>query len=180
MNRFEKRKLKTGIYKHVNGLMYTCIFAIASIITIAAAINRTDNIMYMDEEQVVSTVKESVAFTDKDTQKVAVGEAETDESVSGDTTTDIPENTTDIQTEPETTMEDTDTGQPLGTYIKVSVDTLNVRAEAGEDAEVLGMIDQDDIYEIISNQGDWIEINYNGNNGFVKSEYVEMIQNTEY
>lgn len=180
MNRFEKRKLKTGIYKHVNGLMYTCIFAIASIITIAAAINRTDNIMYMDEEQVVSTVKESVAFTDKDTQKVAVGEAETDEDTLNDTSTDVPEDTTDIQTEPDSTAADTTDNPSSGGSVKVIVDTLNVRAEADEEAEVLGMIDQDDIYEIVSNQGDWIEINYNGNNGFVKSEYVEMIQNTEY
>lgn len=176
MNRFEKRKIKTGIYKHVNALMYTCIFAVASIITIAAAINRTDNIMYIDEEQAVSTVKESVAFTDKDTQKVAIGESETDE----ETSADIPEDTTDAWTQPDTTVADMAGNSSAGGSVKVIVDTLNVRADASEDAEVLGMIDLDDIYEIISQQGDWIEINYNGNNGFVKSEYVQIIQNTEY
>jgi hypothetical protein len=175
MNRFEKRKLKTGVYRHVNALMYTCIFTIASIITIAAAVNRTDNIMYIDEEQAISTVKESVAFTDKDVQKVAIGEEETLD----DTTTGTPEDITESLTEPDVTTAETATDRSSGGSIKVVADTLNVRIAAGEDAEVLGMIDQDDIYEMISNQGEWIEINYNGNNGFVKSEYVEVIQNAE-
>ena len=170
MNRFEKRKLKSGIYKHVNALMYTCIFAVASIITIAAVVNRTDEIVYMDEEQVVSTVRESVAFTDKAAHKVAVGESETEENVSNDVT----ENITDVPTEPDTTAGEPDTSRITGNKIKVTADTLNVRAQASEEAEVLGMADEDDVYTIISEQGEWIEIDYNGNNGFVKSEFVEI------
>lgn len=170
MNRFEKRKLKSGIYKHVNALMYTCIFAVASIITIAAAVNRTDEIVYMDEEQVVSTVRESVAFTDKAAHKVAVGESETEENASNDVT----ENITDVPTEPDTTVGEPDTSQAAGNTVKVIADTLNVRAQANEEAEVLGMADEGDVYTIISEQGEWIEIDYNGNNGFVKSEFVEI------
>ena len=180
MNRFEKRKLKTGIYKHVNALMYTCIFTIASIITIAAAVNRTDNVMHIDEEQAVSMVRESVAFSDKNTHKVSAGERDTYEDVLGEDVTDVPENTTESQTEVSTTMEDMSTNALLeGQSVKVTADTLNVRAKASEEADVLGMIDESDVYEVISNQGEWIEINYNGNNGFVKSEYVQMVDSTE-
>ena len=65
------------------------------------------------------------------------------------------------------------------TQVKVIADTLNVRDQANEDAEVLGMVDQDEVFEVISQQGDWVEINYNGNNGFVKSEYVENVNNVQ-
>lgn len=41
------------------------------------------------------------------------------------------------------------------------------------------MVDQDEVFEVISQQGDWVEINYNGNNGFVKSEYVENVNNVQ-
>ncbi|WP_418583746.1 SH3 domain-containing protein [Parasutterella excrementihominis] len=93
--------------------------------------------------------------------KVAVGESETEENVSNDVT----ENITDVPTEPDTTAGEPDTSRITGNKIKVTADTLNVRAQASEEAEVLGMADEDDVYTIISEQGEWIEIDYNGNNG---------------
>lgn len=172
MNRFEKRKIKNGIYKHVNVLTYVCIFVVASIITIAASVNRTDQIVYIDEE-LASQVKESIAFKDKDTQKVAVSESIPEETAS-DGMENETESITDVPTEPETTIDETETEQSMSDKIRVAVETLNVRAQADEEAEVLGMADEDDVYEVISNQGEWIEINFNGNNGFVKAEFVEI------
>ena len=36
------------------------------------------------------------------------------------------------------------------------------------------MAEQDEVFRIISEDGEWIEIDYNGNNGFVKAQYVEV------
>ena len=173
MNRFEKRKIKTGLYRHVNALTYVCIFTVASIITIAAAVNRTDDIIHIDESQAM--VNESVAFNNKEAQKVAAGKSTT-ETVTEDNA-QTQEETTEAQTEAATTEVAT---EPVpATQVKVIADTLNVRDQANEDAEVLGMVDQDEVFEVISQQGDWVEINYNGNNGFVKSEYVENVNNVQ-
>ena len=163
MNRFEKRKIKTGLYRHVNALTYVCIFTVASIITIAAAVNRTDDIIHIDESQAM--VNESVAFNNKDAQKVAAGKSTTETETEDNAQTQV--ETTEAQTE------------VPATQVKVIADTLNVRDQANEDAEVLGMVDQDEVFEVISQQGDWVEINYNGNNGFVKSEYVENVNNVQ-
>ena len=169
----KKRKIKTGLYRHVNALTYVCIFTVASIITIAAAVNRTDDIIHIDESQAM--VNESVAFNNKDAQKVAAGKSTT-ETVTEDNA-QTQEETTEAQTEAATT--EVATESVPATQVKVIADTLNVRDQANEDAEVLGMVDQDEVFEVISQQGDWVEINYNGNNGFVKSEYVENVNNVQ-
>ena len=117
-------------------------FTVASIITIAAAVNRTDDIIHIDESQAM--VNESVAFNNKDAQKVAAGKSTT-ETVTEDNA-QTQEETTEAQTEAATTEVAT---EPVpATQVKVIADTLNVRAQANEDAEVLGMVDQDEVFEV--------------------------------
>ncbi|MBR6651544.1 MAG: SH3 domain-containing protein [Anaerotignum sp.] len=58
-------------------------------------------------------------------------------------------------------------GQASGTDV-------NVRAEAGTDAEVLGKINKGTEYEILDKAGSWFEISYNDNSGFVSADYFEV------
>ena len=58
-------------------------------------------------------------------------------------------------------------GQASGTDV-------NVRAEAGTDAEVLGKINKGTEYEILDKAGNWFEISYNDNSGFVSADYFEV------
>ena len=145
----DKRKLKRNIYKHGNAIIYLCIFAVASIITLVAVLSRTDRVMIVDDSQIAISEKNSVELKNKDTQKVA----------SKDKAVEI--TTVGIQ-------------KTTGTKVKVVVDTLNVRSEATQDSDALGMAEQDEVFRIISEDGEWIEIDYNGNNGFVKAQYVEV------
>lgn len=161
MNRLEKRKLKTNLYKHGNTIMYAMIFVMASIITIAAAAGRGDGAEYIDESKIAS-VEETVDVKNKDTQKVAVSEASEDNTEP---------NTTETDTEAQTTKAEPQ--QTTVSKVKITADTLNVRAEASQEAEILGMADKDDVFEVIAQTGEWIEINFNGNNGFVKAEFTE-------
>lgn len=55
-----------------------------------------------------------------------------------------------------------------------ALSNVNVRASASETANKLGMITGGDTAELISNEGDWCKINYNGQVGYVKTEYVEV------
>ena len=41
---------------------------------------------------------------------------------------------------------------------------------------MLGMVDMDDVFEVVSQTGDWIEINYNGNTGYISAEFVETVE----
>ena len=60
-----------------------------------------------------------------------------------------------------------DAGQASGTNV-------NVRAEAGTDAEVLGKINKGTEFEILDKDGSWFEIDYNGESGFVSKDYFEV------
>ena len=136
----DKRKLKRNIYKHGNAIIYLCIFAVASIITLVAVLSRTDRVMIVDDSQIaISEDTQKVASKDKAVETTTVGIQKT-----------------------------------TGTKVKVVVDTLNVRSEAAQDSDALGMAEQDEVFRIISEDGEWIEIDYNGNNGFVKAQYVEV------
>ena len=161
MNRFQKRKLKNNIYKHGNTIMYGIIFLIASLITIGAASNRTDKIAYIDEKQIV----ESVAKSNAETQKLAVNKNDetTDEDIEEETT--IEETTVE-----ETTAEET----AAASTIKITADTLSVRAEASLEAEVIGLVDMDQEFEVISTEGEWVQINYEGQTGYVNAAYVSF------
>lgn len=50
---------------------------------------------------------------------------------------------------------------------------INVRASASETADRLGVLSGGDSAELIGTEGDWSKIKYNGEIGYVKSEYVQ-------
>lgn len=173
MTRYERRKFKANLYKHGNTVMYVAIFVIAGIITIAAAVNRTDKIVYIDETQVVSTEKEAVDIKDSSTQKVASTDMTTEaeiETTAGTTTEAEITTAAPVVTEPETT------GQISATKVRVTTETLFVRAEASTDAEVIGMLEIDSTYDVVSQSEEWVEINYNGSKGFISAEFTEIIE----
>lgn len=149
MNKYVKRRLKRNIYKHGNLIVYVGIFAIASVVTLAVVASRSDKVVFIDESQIAVTEMESIAMKDKDTQKVAAKGQIVDE-----TTKD---------SEPES-----------GSRVTIKVDTLNVRSEASQESDALGIVDKGETFQIISQGTEWIEIDYNGNNGFVKAEFVEI------
>ncbi|MBR5269064.1 MAG: SH3 domain-containing protein [Anaerotignum sp.] len=60
-----------------------------------------------------------------------------------------------------------DAGQASGTDV-------NVRTEASTSANVLGKINKGTEFEILDKTGNWFEISYNGNNGFVSADYFEV------
>ena len=51
---------------------------------------------------------------------------------------------------------------------------INVRASASETADRLGVLSGGDSAELVGTEGDWSKIRYNGQIGYVKSEYVIM------
>jgi len=50
---------------------------------------------------------------------------------------------------------------------------VNIRSSASETAEKIGIASGGDILELISQEGDWSKIRYNGQVGYVKSEFVQ-------
>ena len=50
---------------------------------------------------------------------------------------------------------------------------INVRASASETADRLGVLSGSDSAELVGTEGDWSKIKYNGQIGYVKSEYVQ-------
>lgn len=149
MNKYLKRRIKRNIYRHGNIIMYIGIFAVASIITLASVLGRTDKAVLIDDSQLAVTEREAIDKKDKDTQKVAAKEETVEE--------------TTIEAEPES-----------GTQVTIKVDVLNVRSEASQESEPLGIVNEGETFQIISQSSEWIEIDYNGNNGFVNADYVEV------
>lgn len=167
MNRFEKRRLKRNIYKHANAIMYTLIFVMASLITIVAAVYRND-VSYVDESQLAVTVKkDAIEITNGESIRVAAtGNVEP----SAETTQ--PETTVENTTEAAET-ENTNSGVAK---IKVTADTLLVRSQPSQDAEILGTLDQNDVLDAVSVSGEWITISFEGQTGYVSADFVETVE----
>ncbi len=53
-------------------------------------------------------------------------------------------------------------------------ETLRVRKEPGLEAGVLGLLAEGEAVEAIKEQGDWVEISYEGTTGYVSAEYVKV------
>ena len=53
-------------------------------------------------------------------------------------------------------------------------ETLRVRKEASLDAGVLGLLSEGEAVEAIAEQGDWVEVSYEGTTGYVSAEYVKV------
>ena len=59
------------------------------------------------------------------------------------------------------------------TYAMVGAESLNVRADASEDSEVVDMVGQDTDLEVVEDLGDWVKVVTNdGVYGYVAADYV--------
>ena len=83
--------------------------------------------------------------------------------------------TTVTETPTETPADTSTTAAAEGTGEKVTIkDTVNVRKSASETGDKLGVAYQGEHYELIMKQADgWTKIKFNGQTGFVKSEYIQ-------
>lgn len=59
---------------------------------------------------------------------------------------------------------------------QASGSNVNVREAAGTSASVLGQISSGTEYQVTGKSGDWYQISYNGQNGFVSSEYFQLTE----
>lgn len=62
-----------------------------------------------------------------------------------------------------------DLGQATG-------NSVNVRAQANTEAEVLGKIDQGDEYTVVGKIGKWFEISFEGQSAFIFDDYFELTE----
>ena len=172
-NRLERKKRiernrKRRLYRNVNNLMYAGIFVMAAIITIAAAVSRNNKIEYVDTAQMAST--ESIRVNNSNTDKVAAKAEETTKKSKKKVVTT--EEAVESTTEPETTTT-RENNLELGGRIKITADTLYVREEASADSSVLGMASTGDEFYVLGKEGDWVLVNYQGNDGYIKAEFAE-------
>ncbi len=67
-------------------------------------------------------------------------------------------------------------------YAKVATQkgTLNLRAEAKDKAEILDKLPKGSIVNIVEDAGEWTKITYKKNTGYVKTEFLEEIEELPY
>ena len=76
-----------------------------------------------------------------------------------------------IKTEFLQLAESVEGAETIGTVTATT--NINVRASASETADRLGVLSGGDSAELVGTEGDWSKIKYNGQIGYVKSEYVQ-------
>jgi hypothetical protein len=59
---------------------------------------------------------------------------------------------------------------------QVTGTTLNVRSGAGSSYRKIGSLKQNETVEVLEINGDWAKINYNGKNGYVSVDYLQVYQ----
>ena len=121
---------------------------------------------------------ESIRVNKSNTDKVAAKAEETTKKSKKKvvTTEEAVESTTSAEAETTTEPETTTTGEnnlELGGRIKITADTLYVREEASADCAVLGMASTGDEFYVLVKEGDWVLVNYQGNDGYIKAEFAE-------
>lgn len=185
-----ERNRKLRQYRSVNKLTYLGIFVTAAIITIAAASSRTDKITYVDMAKMTSI--ESIELNNSKTDKVAAQVETTTEATSYENVTDdtVDEPADDVsanafddettQNVPETSSEsvgvDSANNLDLGARVKVTADTLYVRAEMSTDSDIVGIASMDDEFYVLEKEGEWVLVNYQGQDGYVKAEFLKSAE----
>lgn len=62
--------------------------------------------------------------------------------------------------------------EPVGTAT-VTADSLNVRSGPGKDYEAKGKLYSGNVVDVLSVEGQWLEISYNDSNGYISIDYAE-------
>ena len=65
-------------------------------------------------------------------------------------------------------------------YVMMSGDNVNVRAQNNTDCEVLGKAKKGEKFEKVEEVDDWTHIIYNGQDGYIKTEYLQEISESEF
>lgn len=65
-------------------------------------------------------------------------------------------------------------------YVMMTGDNVNVRAQNNTECDILGKAKQGEKFEKIENVDDWTHIIYNGQDGYIKTEYLQEISEDEF
>lgn len=65
-------------------------------------------------------------------------------------------------------------------YVKATGDNVNVRSTNSTDGDVLGKVKKGEMFEKIEDVEDWTHIMYNGQDGYMKTEFLTEISEEEY
>ncbi len=68
----------------------------------------------------------------------------------------------------------------LSKVARINTTTLNVRTEANENADCITMVAEGEEYDLVNSSNGWTCILINGQNGYVKSDYVDIRFKVEY
>lgn len=69
----------------------------------------------------------------------------------------------------------------VGSYrATVNTTTLRVRMEPSTEAGCSGMVAEGDVYEVVSQEDGWVAIDFEGDNGYIKSEYADISFHLDY
>ena len=87
------------------------------------------------------------------------------------------ESETESQTEsePESESESESESQPAVIKVRLLVNDVNIRSAATTDSASLGKAQEGDIYTKTGEEGDWIQIDYNGGVGYIRSDFLTEV-----
>lgn len=66
------------------------------------------------------------------------------------------------------------------TRAEVMTDALRVRTEPSTDCNTCGTVGTGEVYEVISEEGDWVKIDFEGQPGYINKEYLELSFHVDY
>lgn len=60
-------------------------------------------------------------------------------------------------------------------YGRITAPSVNIRKFATTDSDIIGTVNQGTQLQVLFQQGDWIQVSYNGHVGWVHASYIEMM-----
>lgn len=64
-------------------------------------------------------------------------------------------------------------------YVMMTGDNVNVRAQNNTDCDILGKVKQGECFEKVESVDEWTHILYNGQDGYIKSEFLKEVSEEE-
>ena len=138
----------------------------------------------LGEEETEAEEVEGVLTAEEETEEDAIAltaETETEEDVKALTTeTETEEDAKALTAETETEEEaKTKKDSYAGEYRCISDDGLNIREERTVEANVAGFIPFEGIVTVLSGDGEWARVRYDGKEGYSKLEFLEKVPDPE-
>lgn len=156
----------------MSGMKFAAAAALAALLLAGCAADSKETVINEPTQETEITEEEPAPeITDENEEPEITEEEPTQEITAGEDTekaeTEVPEE------QPQNT--ENETAAAFASYIKITADSVNIRAGAGTKYTALGVSEKDTLYLVTGGGAGWYETYYKGRTAYINASYCEEV-----